>query len=199
MVLQGERSVPYDVHGEFAQEGLHWGLLLLPLNDNPVDGSKEGVALDLLEAALTSEPLDGILLEYSLQEVHALGRPLDVVVELQLVHLDVLEQYFLIVIVERRHPGDELVQDHANEVPVNRFSVACFLHHLRSQVGVGPTEGVCAFESAHDVLSREAEVREEDVAVSVEHDVVRFEVSKDDVPLMKSIDGADDLADVASS
>ena len=104
--------------------------------------------------------------------------------------------HLLVIIVEGWHARQQLVENDADEVPVDCLAMAFLLYHLRRQVRIRAAEGVSPACRALDLLPRQAEVHQHGVAFRVEHDVIWLQVSKNDIIGVQSLHRADNFADV---
>ena len=89
------------------------------------------------------------------------------------------EELLLVFPVERRLAHQHLVQQHAVRPPVNTRPVRLVVNDLRRDVVRRPAERLGG-RPIPDALLAHAEVRDLDVALLVEHDVVQLEVAVDD-------------------
>ena len=149
------------------------------------------MVLDFLDP-ISAETLVGISAEERLDERLAVGG--ETVGEHQGALLDVLEELVLRVRVVGGDADDQLVEQHAQQVPVHHATVSDAVQHLRGQVRQTPAE-----RPAHVVphaLLRQSEVRQQGVPVLIQHHVLRLQVPEHDVLLVQSLQGQKHLAHV---
>jgi len=89
---------------------------------------------------------------------------------------DVEEHTVPILVIERGYSSEHLVDQDSEGPPVNRVIMPSSKQHFWRNVLRSPTESVRLLG-----LLRETEVRQHDVALMVKQDVLRLQVSKDDV------------------
>mmetsp|Transcript_7643 Transcript_7643/g.16752 ORF Transcript_7643/g.16752 Transcript_7643/m.16752 type:complete len:252 (-) Transcript_7643:599-1354(-) len=99
-----------------------------------------------------------------------------------------------VVMVIWRKACEHIEQQDSQAVDVDRTAIALPGEHLRSQIGIGSTEGGCAF-IVHAFL-REPEVCELSVVLLIQDDIVRFEVSEDDPPIMQMTESQNNFSSV---
>ena len=97
--------------------------------------------------------------------------------------LNVLKQLALGGIEIGRNADKHLIDQDTQQVPVNAARVARAPEHLRGKVGDRSTERLRDVLRANSSL-RQAEISEHRVAVSVKYDVVRLQISEDDILLV---------------
>lgn len=105
----------------------------------------------------------------------------------QLVHLRII----LRACVEGWEAHDHLVSENAERPPINREGVTTFDEDLRSQIVWCTAEGVRHLVAFEDL--GEAEVRQTDVAILVHQDVLRLQVTVDDVLRVQMAESHGDL------
>lgn len=102
---------------------------------------------------------------------------------------DILVDDQRIIIGEGINPSDHFVDEYAQGPPVNRLAVALVLQDLRSEVFGGATEG----ESAVLDDFGETEVRQLEVPVYADQDVLRLQVAVDYVAGMQMLENRNDV------
>lgn len=133
---------------------------------------------------------------YRLQQAHSFRRDVGRKLELRL--LDVVEQLVPIVRVVRRLPHQQLVHHHAQQVPIHGLPVPAPLQHLRGQVCHRAAERSGSCLVVLNSLLGQSEVRQHGEPLRIQHDVVRFEVAEDNVPLVQVLERQNHLCEVES-
>eukprot|EP00968_Pinguiococcus_pyrenoidosus_P022248 scaffold3100_cov248-Pinguiococcus_pyrenoidosus.AAC.3 len=153
---------------------LKGGLQLELLQQVPVDAGEPTLLLHHVGAALgVAEAARGPLAQEAPDELgtgpgHALG-------ELHGALEDVLVGLQVVLGVERRHANAKLVAQHTQRPVVHRPVVAVVADELRRQVVRRAAQGEGLGAGRQDL--RQAEVHDLDVAVGVQHQVLRLDVS----------------------
>lgn len=101
-----------------------------------------------------------------------------------------------IVGVVGRDPDQQLIHDHAQQVPVDCLPMPAALEHLGGQVRHRAAEGPRALAVVQDALLAQPEVGQLGVPVDVQHDVVGLQVPENDVALVQVLQGEHDLGQV---
>mmetsp|Transcript_48062 Transcript_48062/g.148315 ORF Transcript_48062/g.148315 Transcript_48062/m.148315 type:complete len:343 (-) Transcript_48062:141-1169(-) len=142
----------------------------------PVRAVEVRVALDVRHPVL-ERPQPLRVVDHQ-QPLHKVPRArVEPVRELHLALQDLLVDPERRVVVERRVPRDEFVQQDPHRPPVHRLAVALALDHLGRQVLGRPAQR----ERPLRHLLREPEVRDLDVPLVVQQQVLRLQVAVDDV------------------
>ena len=95
---------------------------------------------------------------------------------------------------EGRVSGEKLVGEYPQPPPVNTLVVTSLQDDLRRHVVRGPAHRPAPLLLVHQ--AGEAQVSEDDVTLRVQQDVLRLQVSVDDVVPVEVGEGGDDLGDV---
>lgn len=142
----------------------------------PVDVLEEAVFLDVLDAI---EEVAVSLGEVGLQQVfdQTLGLGVEVLGVVDLALQDVVVDVHGVLVVEGVDASQHFVEEHAYGPPVHRLAMPFVEQHLGGQVLGGATQSVRP--ALHHL--REAEVSHFQVALRVDQQVLRLEVSVDDV------------------
>lgn len=171
---------------------------LLAVELVPVDVLEPGVVLDLVRGVVP-QPLRRLLLQQPRDQIvrlrvtsppqsHLRGH------ELALGHRrgeDAVVHHLAVGVVERRQPVDHLVDQDAQRPPVHALPVRHLPQDLGRQV-LGRAAQRLRRVALH-VLLRQAEVRDADVALGVQEEVLGLQVAVDDVVLMQMGDAQHDL------
>jgi len=164
-------------------------------NVTPVEFSEPGVLLYLLPVVASPQSLRRIGVQQAQNHV---SRPQGEKLRefnnsFQYLFVDVAR---LLVVVERRVPSEQLIDEDADSPVIHRLPIARLvrlLQHLRREVFRGSADG----ESSEVVqLLGKAEVYQFGEAFRVDHDVFGFEVSEHDVVGVEVRDGVEDPGDV---
>ena len=174
---------------------------LLAIELVPVDVLEPGMVLDLVRGVVP-QPLRRLLLQ----------QPRDQIVRLRVtpppqIHLrghelafghrggeDAVVHHLAVGVVERRQSVDHLVDQDAQRPPVHALPVRHFPQDFRRQILRRAAQRLRRV--ALHVLLREAEVRDADVPLGVQKEVLRLQVAIDDVVLMQMGDAQHDLGSV---
>jgi hypothetical protein len=121
--------------------------------------------------------------------------------ELELTLEDLLIHSLDVGVIEGRQAPQHLIQEGAQTPPVHRLAMPFVLQDLRGKVLWGATEGLGAslWSSAGDAALGETKVSEADVALSIEQQILRLEVSVDDIIGVESLQSRGDLSGVEAT
>ena len=109
------------------------------VNIVPVDIRKPLVVFDFVEPISGSVPFKGVPYQQFFKEITALNREF-IDWHHEGSRFDVLIQAARVVGEIWRHTDQELVKNHTDTVPVDRFPVRLVFKHFRGKVCVGPAE-----------------------------------------------------------
>ena len=148
----------------------------------PINPAEEGHPLYLVGVR---EPCLGVLNEQPQQQ--RLGILGDVLRERKCVGYDPLVHVLHVCGVEGRQPRDHLVQERPVAPPVDSLPVAISQQNLRREVLGGPAESVCLVLFAEDPLLGEAKVREADVPLVCQEDVLGLQIAVNNASVVKML------------
>ena len=161
----------------------------------PVDVIEEAMALEFLGVVRRSQPMTRVAIEEAFDEVAALGAE-GVTGEADLAEGDVLVHLLRLLGVEGTPTATHLEDQDAERPKIHHLGVAVLVQEdLGGQVLGRAAEGVGRVVLGQVRLG-ETEVAEGDMAVGIQQDILRFEISIDDVVLMQVLQRQDQLGDV---
>mmetsp|Transcript_4405 Transcript_4405/g.16062 ORF Transcript_4405/g.16062 Transcript_4405/m.16062 type:complete len:287 (-) Transcript_4405:489-1349(-) len=129
---------------------------------------------------------------------HALRLPRDILGELERFGQQRLISFLCVLLVKGRQPHQHLVDEDPQRPPVCLLPVPLVQQDLWCHVVGRPDHAECTIVPAVLILAV-SEVSEADVALVVEQDVLRLQVSVDDAHLMKILQRQDYLSSIEAS
>ena len=163
-------------------------LVLLVKKGVPLEVLEERMLHDLVGPVLGAESLLGVFLEQSVEERGELLP--DGLGHFEGALADFEKEFVSVLVVEGGDADDHLVDDAAEGPPVHLLPVALFLDDLRGEVLGGAADGLGELVP-HEL--GEAEVRELEIAVLADEDVLGLEVAVDDAVGVEVLECEEDL------
>jgi len=194
--LFGEKLV--DARGVFRtfDLGLEWHLMLLRINGLPIDVGEERVLLQVFSVIIATNTPSGISLQKLLKEARCFLT--EVWFHWDRFLGDVPKHLLTITVVMGWTAAEHLVEQGTQAPPVCSPRVTRTLDDLRSQI-LGSSAETVGLIRHFNALLRQTEISYSDMALSIQQDVLRLEISIDDVFLVECIDGTNDLGGVELS
>mmetsp|Transcript_46168 Transcript_46168/g.118971 ORF Transcript_46168/g.118971 Transcript_46168/m.118971 type:complete len:309 (-) Transcript_46168:476-1402(-) len=194
--LAGEAGVEVGCVFFSAQLGLEGCFNLLSHELVEIDGLEEGVLADSLGILIaTSHSLLRVPLEQLENEVLGGVRYLYLRREAYRVLQDLLVHLGGVFRIERRSAVCHLVDEDAETPPVYILAIALIVNNLRSKVLGGTAEGI-GFGIGGHLFLNETKICQANVAIEVQEDVLRLEISVHDSLRVKVLEGSNHLSSI---